>query len=146
MHQGRLRSQETTGSWKNKAPIAREAAAHCIGDGISLGLSCSVSYWLQWLSVFVFQRSKVREKSWPCAHLTSLLSYGCGDIDLLQCESFYFPDLVFWESPASLALQPVTEIGYSPATWLESSLDSMVPQVISFSFHCELPCNCRFLV
>lgn len=87
----------------------------------------------------------MREKSWPCARLTSLLSYGCGDIDLLQRESFYFPDLVFWESPASLALQPVTE-QYLPATWLKSSLDSMVPQVISFSFHCELPCNCRFLV
>lgn len=38
------------------------------------------------------------------------------ETDLLQCESSSFPDLVLWENPASLALQPVTEIEYSPAT------------------------------
>lgn len=38
VHQGRLRSQQTANNWNCKASIARESAAHCIGDGISQGL------------------------------------------------------------------------------------------------------------
>lgn len=75
----------------------------------------------------------------PGCVLTSLpFSSGCGDTDLLQWESSSLPDLVLWESPVSLPLQPATEVGYSLATWLESSPDPMVPQVTAFLFTVNL--------
>lgn len=75
----------------------------------------------------------MRERSWLCARLTSLLSWWWRHRPLAMGELF-LSGLGVWESPVSLPLQPATEIGYSLATWLDSSPDPIVPQVIAFLF------------